>query len=203
MGVKKEVELNNITSDDKIIFGSWDGKVYSLDAGKGTIKWDFDTGWTGMHKTDYFNGMALVGSTGKLISIDINTGIKKWEFLSNTEKGVFASGATVVNNIAYIGCNDFFVYAINATTGIKIWEFKTGGYNQSKPFVVNNIVYIGSLDKKVYAIDALTGLKKWDYTLGGATTNSPTVSDGILYIGSEDKKIHAIDAITGEKNGNS
>jgi outer membrane protein assembly factor BamB len=62
----------------------------------------------------------------------------------------------VANGIMYVGADDHNVYALNATTGAKLWSYSTGGAVQSSPAVANGVLYIGSTDNKVYAF----GLKK-------------------------------------------
>ena len=50
------------------------------------------------------------------------------------------------------------MYALNASTGAKLWSYTTGrrGQPYSSPAVANGVVYVGSNDNKVYAF----GLKK-------------------------------------------
>jgi len=62
----------------------------------------------------------------------------------------------VSNGVVYVGSYDYFVYALNAATGAKIWSFQTGSYVYSSPAVSNGIVYIGSYDYSVYALNATT-----------------------------------------------
>jgi outer membrane protein assembly factor BamB len=42
------------------------------------------------------------------------------------------------------------LYALNATTGAKLWSYATGGFVFSSPTVVNGVVYVGSQDDKIY-----------------------------------------------------
>ena len=51
-----------------------------------------------------------------------------WRF--NTGDDVWSSPA-VSNNIVYVGSNDNNLYAIDAVTGGKKWQFKTGGWMYS------------------------------------------------------------------------
>jgi outer membrane protein assembly factor BamB len=124
--------------------------------------------------------------------------VLKWDFTSGG--GVYSSPA-VADGVVYVGSNDNKVYALNAVTGAKIWDFNTGGWNgvSSSPAVANGIVYVGSYDNKVYALNAVTGAKIWDFTTGDYVSSSPAVANGIVYVGSYDNKVYALNAVTGAK----
>jgi len=62
------------------------------------------------------------------------------------------SSPTVANGIAYVGSDDGNVYALDATTGMKVWNYTTFGPVWSSPTVVNDIVYVGGDDHNVYAL---------------------------------------------------
>ena len=107
---------------------------------------------------------------------------------------VFSSPA-VVNGVVYIGSSNYKgiegppfpnignVYALNATSGAKLWNYTTGVLLYSSPAVVNGVVYIGSFDGNVYALNATSGNQIWNYTTGGVWS-SPVVVNGVVYIGS-------------------
>ena len=40
--------------------------------------------------------------------------------------------------------DDDNVYALNASTGAKLWSYTTGGDMDSSPAVANGVVYVGS-----------------------------------------------------------
>ena len=52
----------------------------------------------------------------------------------------------------YVGSNDHNVYALDARTGEKVWNYPTGGYVFSSPTVVLGTVCVGSEDRNVYAL---------------------------------------------------
>ena len=54
----------------------------------------------------------------------------------------------------YVGSSDYNVYALNASTGAKLWSYATGNGVDSSPAVVNGVVYVGSEDGNLYALDA-------------------------------------------------
>ena len=57
------------------------------------------------------------------------------------------------------------MYALNASTGAKLWSYATAFYVESAPAVANGVVYIGS--DKLYALNASTGALLWSYAAGG------------------------------------
>ena len=46
---------------------------------------------------------------------------------------------------------------MNATNGVKLWNYTTGGDVDSSPAVVGGVVYVGSDDDNVYALNAANG----------------------------------------------
>ena len=50
----------------------------------------------------------------------------------------------MANGVVYVGSDDHNVYALNASTGAKLWSFTTGDYVDSSPAVANGVVYVGS-----------------------------------------------------------
>ena len=98
----------------------------------------------------------------------------------------------------FVGSHDKKVYALDAVTGAKKWEFATGRYVQSSPAVSHDgtTIFVGSTDSKVYALDAVTGAKKWEFSTGFGVYASPAVSkDGTtIFVGSDDNKVYALDS---------
>ncbi|WP_159466681.1 PQQ-binding-like beta-propeller repeat protein [Dyadobacter sp. 3J3] len=101
------------------------------------------------------------------------------------------------NGTVYIGNLDGNFYALDALTGTKKWEFKTGGAVQSTPTVMDGVVYFASWDKKIYALDAATGTQKWESAPGLLQPfAAPAIEKGLLYYGGE-HYLFALDVATG------
>jgi hypothetical protein len=83
---------------------------------------------------------------------------------------------------------------VKATTGVKLWEFETGGDVRSSPAIGSDgTVYVGSGDKKLYAINGKSGVKLWEFETGDGVNSSPDIgSDGTVYVGSSDRNLYAI-----------
>ena len=58
---------------------------------------------------------------------------------------------------------------VKVTAGVKLWEFKTGGYVNSSPAIGSDgTVYVGSMDSKLYAIKTESlGLAKSPWPMRG------------------------------------
>ena len=184
-------------TNGKIYVGSYDKKVYCLDASNGTKIWDYTTGGNVSSSPVVADGKVYVGSDdGKVYCLDALTGSKIWNY--STGNWVRSSPA-VTNGKVYVGSDNGKVYCLNASSGMKIWEFATGNWVRSSPAVVGSKVYVGSYSKQVYCLDALTGTKIWNYTTGNYVYSSPSVVDGKVYVGSFDNKVYCLNASTGTK----
>ena len=122
-----------------------------------------------------------------------------WNFNGKNGSDQFDGSPAVVDDVMYIGADDANVYALNATSGVKLWAYTTGGVVRSSPAVVDGVVYIGSFDDKIYALNAANGAKLWDYSTGASVYSSPAVVNGVVYVGSEDGNLYALDAANGNK----
>ena len=65
-----------------------------------------------------------------------------------------SSPAIGADGTVYICSEDYNVYALNGTTGLRKWSFATGHYvDFSSPAIApDGTVYVGSSDHRVYAI---------------------------------------------------
>ena len=131
--------------------------------------------------------------TGSTASAGPSEPVVLWRF--PVPNDVYASAA-VVNGVVYVGGNDN-IYALDAYTGAKIWNYSTS-YSWSSPAVSEGVVFIGA-DGDILALDALTGTKIWSFPTTGRVVSSPAVVDGMVYVGSFEGNLYALNASTGSK----
>ena len=102
------------------------------------------------------------------------------------------SSATVSTGVVYVGGPDGWVYALDARTGRKRWDFATKGHVNSTPTPAGGLLYVGSMDKNVYALRLNDGKLAWKFLTGerafknisyGGVRSSPVIRDGAVYIG--------------------
>lgn len=96
-----------------------------------------------------------------LNTVNVGTIDLDWTFAAT---GAITSSPAVAGGTVYFGSADDNLYAVNVTTGAKVWSFKTGAaITDSSPAVANGIVYIGSTDDYLYAVNATTGAQSWKF----------------------------------------
>jgi len=102
------------------------------------------------------------------------------------------SAATLHAGVVYVGGHDGWMYALDASTGAKRWEYRTGGRVNSTPAYHNGALYFGGMDNHYYALRAADGRLLWKVSSGrkrfrqsayGGVRASPVVRDGVMYGG--------------------
>lgn len=102
----------------------------------------------------------------------------------------------VVNGVLYAGSYGDRVYALNAATGARLWQYDTGGRVYVDPVVANGTVFFGSGDggSSLYAVNTRDGKLLWHNSI---LIDSPlAVSNGVLYAGS-DNSFYALNPYNG------
>jgi hypothetical protein len=102
------------------------------------------------HAAPLLSRRAVLSGAGALVVIGAGVGIlvksgvfqrgnssgpaqmDRWRYVTGNK---IYSSPTVYNGVVYIGSNDSFVYALDATTGARKWSFQTGNGVNSSPTV--------------------------------------------------------------------
>jgi len=182
---KGAVNSSAAVSRNRVFFSSLDGYVYALDAGSGKMVWRFATGGERRYTAA---GLVAPSKESAPDAFD-----------------VFLSSPTVVGDTLYIGSGDHNVYALDAATGTRRWQFTTGNVVHASPAVVNGAVFIGSWDRYMYKLDARTGALRWKFATDGCKgpgligiPSSAAIIDGSVYFGARDGYFYSIDAAKGQ-----
>jgi outer membrane protein assembly factor BamB len=85
-----------------------------------------------------------------------------WKFQTG---GPITSSPVASAGMVFVASTDGYLYAVNVTTGAKIWDFWIGA-DVNSPSVANGKVFITSASGTVYAINMYTGLEVWSKSLG-------------------------------------
>jgi hypothetical protein len=119
--------------------------------------------------------------------------------------------------VVYVGSSSGVAYALNASTGAKLWSYATASKQTlvSPPAVANGVVYFEAnnccsagqnINSYLYALNAGTGVLLWAYPTSGQGFSSPAVANGVLYFtydgieqggGNSNNELYAVNATTG------
>ncbi len=145
------------------------------------------------------NGVIYAGSSdGNVYALNANNGDKLWNYTAGAlmppspfAGDVLAYSDSQDGNLAgviYAYSQDGDLYALNATTGEKLWNqtvpVNSYPFNPPNPVVADNVVYVGSGGGNLYAFDAANGDKLWNYTVESASNSALSTSsivNGVIY----------------------
>lgn len=169
--------------------GEWeDGTLLAINTDAGTEEWRFEPTTMDFHSSPaYSNGMVYVGSYGTtandyddaaLLAVDASSGREEWAF--REPSGEILSSPAVADETVYIGSLDGSVYAVDAETGEKRWEYPTGQPVAASPVVVDDVLFLSTKD--INALDAQSGEREWHFSSERIRLSSPTVMRDTVYV---------------------
>ena len=197
------IESSPLLVDRVLYFGTFDDKLYALDARTHRVRWTYKTGDNVKGGPAFSRGTVYFGSyDGKVYAVDARTGKLRWE--SEAQGGLRGAGnfyatPAVAYGRVFIGNTDGKVYAFGARTGKLIWSKSTGGYVYSSAAVWNKTVYVGSYDRRLYALDAATGDVRWSFRANERISGPATVLAGVVYFATLGRRTYALDGRTGKR----
>ncbi len=160
--------------------GTMQGKIFYLNPDSGARKFEWkpeeDTGDAANALSSFLSCGA--GGTGQF------------------KGGSFYDAPVVGNGTIYIGYYTGMVYAIDAISGVQVWDYDLESNIAAGLTVVDGIVFVGSSNGKLSALDAGNGSLKWEFLTKDEVWTTPVVADGVVYFGSLNHKLYAVDIET-------
>ncbi|MBN2282224.1 MAG: PQQ-binding-like beta-propeller repeat protein [Candidatus Marinimicrobia bacterium] len=185
--VNDAVEARPVVSGDRIVFTSWDTKVYCLDRFTGTKKWHWShqssmyyapgAGWPVI-----MNGYVYVVDPKKYMScINLETGALEWQ--SDNPNVWDSIGKNEEDTQVYIRALDGKLYAFKPSgTRELLWSVPANfGFDAkpSMPFGKRGSVFAGGSSGNLISVSQVTGELKWIYHTANTLVNSVTPRDGV------------------------
>jgi outer membrane protein assembly factor BamB len=183
--------------DGTLYVGSFDKKLYAINADDGTEIWQFEAEGSFASTPLVDNGTIYVGALDRyLYAINAADGTEKWKF--QAEKW-FWTRAVVFGDTIYAGCFDGKAYALNTLSGSKITEFDLESPVRSWPVLVEDRVLIATEVGKIYTIDAANNQLGLFADLEETIYAPLSVGEGVLYVYTQEQNLHAFNVDTGVK----
>jgi outer membrane protein assembly factor BamB len=144
--------------------------------------------------------VAYIGDLdGQLISLDLETGEKRWAYEAETGIG-FSTSPSYHNGKVYIGDLDGLFYCVN-DQGEKVWSFQTNAEISSCANFFEGNVIVGSQDANLYCLSCETGEVVWKLQADDQIRCTPTIVEGRAFVAGCDGRLHVIDLKQGEELG--
>jgi Tol biopolymer transport system component len=139
---------------------------------------------------------------GNLWRINASNGDYDWEFSSGNAWGVNVPTLIGDSLVIYVsGCNNINVYALNAFTGVLLWQkhLANSGCPSQTQAAGNGVFYVAA-DGTLYALDLLDyGNILWSFRADDGCF-SPSLAGEIVYVPTTgNSAIYALNALTGEQ----
>ena len=145
--------------------------------------------------------LAVADSAGYIIRDDSviggydRTKMTSWNFKLNRRNwwsdidGEVTSTPLLVENTVFISTRGGKVLAINATTGVHLWEVALDSHAERSLIFANGQIYVVTVGQVAYSIEAQSGKRTWVYDAGfpGSVVvrraPAPIIHDGKLVFG--------------------
>jgi outer membrane protein assembly factor BamB len=175
------VESPPLLARGRVYFGSWDHRVYALDAATGRLDWSFATGGRVKGGVALARRTIFVGSyDGRLYALDARSGRLRWVAGGGVLGGLYAT-PSVAHGRLIVGSTNGRVYAFATSTGKLLWSIRTGSYVYSPAALAEGIAFVGSYDHRLYALSQATGRVRWTFDADAPISGAPTVVGRFVY----------------------
>ena len=189
-----------VIDGEALYIGSFDKKLYAIDAITGQEKWKFETEGAIASVPLVYNNTVYIGSFDRYFyAVDAATGKMEWEKPFEAEKW-FWTRAIACNDTVYVGCLDGKVYILDAESGDEVvGAIDLGSPIYSWPVLVEDKVIVATEEGEIYAIDTADNQAELLADLDEAIHAPLCASDGIIYIYSLGQNLHALNAASGAR----
>ena len=183
------------------------GGIYSLNSSNGSVVWSYPL-TEDFEVNPVMAGNLLItaraASSSTILAINIQTGLKAWEFVIGTS---ICQNPVVHTNALIFGGQDGKIYALDCTTGKLIWSrdfsvnYSNKGASSTSPVTYQNLVIVNNGNSGYYGLNAATGATVWNYNPGTPNTSSPAIGNDKMYFAVDDypdSKAVALLAATGQ-----
>ena len=191
--------------------GANDGKLRAIKASTGKELWAVETGAEILAEPLVDGDKVFTANGLGVVSAYTKAGAKVWSFTAGD--AVYSSPVMAEGKVVF-GCNDGWLYALDAATGKPAWVNKDGTYTiESKPFFWSGKVYYGAWDQYIRCVNAKDGKLLWQRICEGSRVAKaakryyspadamPVVAEGKLMIADRKMTLTILNAETGEPAG--
>lgn len=194
------VWIDPASKQERIFIGSYDYKLYCLNATDGAKLWEAETGY-------YINGGSAVSTDGKIVFGGCDAVLHVHDAATGKEIKQIEVGSYIGNNVAisdgvaYVSHYGNRVGAYSLNDGATVWEYGEREFEYyAAPAIFEKIVVAGGRDKRLHGIDRVTGKGLWEYRAKDRIDSSAVICAGKhAVVGCDDGYVYVIDIATGQE----
>ena len=202
----RKIATSPAVLDDRVVFGSDDGRLYALDLETGEELWHFETDRQVRSSPLVADGVVYFGNSGgTLYALNLEPGDERWSFEANSS---IPGSPALAGGTVYFGTNENNFYALEARTGLMNWQkdLKQEGRTvetYTAPAVSGNLVMVvsnihGNETPSFFnAIDQQSGDIVWSLEIDGWAVDAPAVAGDTVLVTTQgfnvDGWVYAID----------
>jgi len=199
-------DLTPATDGSRVYLPLLGGKIVSLNASDGQLRWKSDEGGevsasptadgrSVFVATQYENGIdGQRRSRGALRALSRETGVTIW---MRTVQAPLRGSLVAGNDAVFGGGVDGRVQAFDKRTGQTLWASQYSAPFSSRPQISGDRLYIGSEDGTLLALNQRDGQIVWRYRTHGPIRGPVAVANGQVYFGSGDSYVYAFSETQG------
>ena len=205
--------------DNGILYiGSLDSCFYAIDASTGIEKWNYKAHDQIFATPVKYDTILCFESGNVLYGLNLE-GKLSWKFKMydstilnmHDEWDYYHSSPLLVGNIVYIGTEKGFVFGVDITNGIKVFQCQTPLANhtiETTPVIYDNKIYFGDWDGVFYSYDLSTANLVWQYDTKNdivypgwvnAIVTDPVIFQNAVYFGGRSCNLYCLDAQNGTR----
>ena len=178
--------------DNRIYFTTDSGYAVALDLDTGQQVWRYVSQFPSNSTPAVTDDLVIFSvRPSRVIALDRETGILRWQ--SKNFGTSFLASPLVVDGTVYIGGEDNKVYALDAATGRKLWDFATREWIIATVAYADNTLAVTSMDGVIHILDTTTGLKRFVFDAGSNITGGPVIHGDQVYFGTHRGIVWALD----------
>lgn len=192
--IEDEIKSSPVSCSGKIVFGAGDGFIYCLDQA-GKLIWKFNSGNTIEAPALILDGNVYVGNLGgSLISLNLNTGGKNWEYVTDNQISGSPNYWKIGENLyILVGSYDFNLHCVDARSGKIKWKYESDNYINGAAACQSGIAVFGGCDGYLHLVDISSGTLKKKVEVATYVAGSASLSGNYAFVGDYDGKFTCLD----------
>jgi exopolysaccharide biosynthesis WecB/TagA/CpsF family protein len=175
----KLIESSPLVDSGILYFGSFNGKIYGLNAQTGKLAWEYQTGGVVLSSPAISGNTLVVGSEDAYVYA-FRLSDKKLLWKTQTSGSIDATPAIKSDSVIINTLNNT-LYALSLSSGKILWKNTINTSNHSGAAIDGDTVYFGSSDNSLYAINLKNGKTKWVYTVNQPVEAAPSVVGNTIF----------------------